>query len=607
MFMLFFILINCISFAQAQHQFEIDFSKVKHDAVTVKCKIKKIYGDSVDFNFPMTVPGTYDILNYGKYISDFKAINQNNQDLKYKKLGYNTFRIYQAQGLQEISYKVHDTFDTLVKENKIFEPAGTDIQEGKHLLINGGGFIGFFQNEENQPFNVKLTYPDSMEAFSAYESVLINDATKSKSRIYNFRNYHEWIDHPIMVCTPDTAEFFVNQTRVTIACFHEKGKKVAQETKSQIEKSLQAIGKFLSKLPVDRYVFLIYLKDFENEMQVLRKRGSIFKKIKLLFRLQGMGFGALEHGTSSVYYLFDGGNQEFIYELQRVAIHEFLHIVTPLSLHTEPIGNFNYIKPIFSKHLWLYEGSTEYHAGIIQIQNKLLNFEQYFKEYVENKLMDARNFPIKKMSIAEMSENVMLPQYQKQYLHVYDLGALLCMALDIEIISLTEGKKTLKSVILELLEKYGKNQNAPENNLISEFVQLVHPDLQKFFDKHILGHEYPDFEQYLKKVGVIYEREKYPLIPVVIQNGEIKKIKNRDYQAFRLGDKVTRQAINEACYNHQGNLLADGQLTKVQVERNGKLEWVEFKVKTQLGEYTFQKNPQATDKELKFRKIWIGE
>ncbi len=594
---------SCI---HAQNHFFIDFTQVYNDQVTVKCEIKKSYKDSIDFHFPMTIPGTYDILNYGKYIEGFTALNHEIQNLKVKKISINSYRIYQPENLKEIVYKVNDTFDTLVKENKIFEPAGTNIVAGTNFLINGGGFLGFFDNEENQNFTFTINIPDSLDAFSAYPSQKL-EAKKDKMYRYEYSNYHEFIDHPILIALPDTAEFLVNNTKVVIACYHEKGFKVAQNTKTQLEKSLKAIGNFLPQLPVNQYVFLIYLSDFENEMTLLRSKGKFFKKLSLALKLQGLGFGALEHGTSSVYYLFDGGNQEFIRELQGVAIHEFLHIVTPLSLHTEPIGNFNYIQPQFSKHLWLFEGSTEYHSGIVQIQNDLLSFEAFFDDYVQSKLLNAKKFPIKKMSFTEMSKNVMLPKYQKQYTQVYELGAMLCMALDIEIINLTKGQKTLKTVILELLNKYGKNQNAPEERLIKDFVDLVHPDLQKFFDKHILGKEYPNFEFFLKKVGIIYDKVNYPKIPIVIQNGEIVKVENKEYAMFQEGDQVTRKSINEACYDKNGNLLPDGSLTFVNVIRKDKAEKIEFKVKTAQGNYGFQKNPKATEEEIRYRKIWIGQ
>ncbi|MBK6507405.1 MAG: hypothetical protein IPG02_17575 [Ignavibacteria bacterium] len=39
-----------------------------------------------------------------------------------------------------------------------------------------------------------------------------------------------------------------------------------------------------------------------------------------------------------------------------------------MNLHAEEIGNFDYNNPVMSKHLWLYEGTTEYFADYIQLK-----------------------------------------------------------------------------------------------------------------------------------------------------------------------------------------------------------------------------------------------
>ena len=59
------------------------------------------------------------------------------------------------------------------------------------------------------------------------------------------------------------------------------------------------------------------------------------------------------------------------------AAHEFFHIITPLSIHSEEIGNFDYSDPKMSKHLWLYEGVTEYFAGHVQVRQGLMKLDDY--------------------------------------------------------------------------------------------------------------------------------------------------------------------------------------------------------------------------------------
>lgn len=589
----------------AQPTYLLDLVHTKNDFVKVTIQLENISVQSLHFHFPKTVPGTYDVLDYGKYIRNFRAFDAQQQPLKVVALPPNTYKIMEAQNLSLIEYEVHDTYDTLVKENKIFEPAGTNILHERHYLLNMGGFIGFVEGTEDQPLTIRLLYPEKLEAFSAYPADFL-PAKQHKMKQYAFPNYHVCIDNPIMVCALDTAEIYVQNTKVTIACYHEQGKPVASLVKQTLSNSMQALAAALPALPVSQYTFLLYIADQEQNFNILRGKG-IFKKLKTYLMLSKMGFGALEHGQSSVYYLFDGGRNEFLQSLQEIAMHEFLHIFTPLSLHTEPIGNFNYIEPNFSQHLWLYEGSTEYHAWLIAIQQQLISLDAFFDDFLEDKLEEARGYPIRSMSFAKMSQNVMLPKYNKQYNHVYDLGALLCMALDIQILKLTQGKKNLLSVVLELVEKYGKNKNAPEETLIVEFVQLTHPEIHKFFEKHIFGNEYPDFEVILKEVGIVYAPTVYADVPIGIENGVVKHLPKGGFGSFQLGDKVSRNKIVQATYDKEGNLYAEGSKVEVTVERNGRPVPVIFPIIHKKGSYSFQLDNEATAEAKQLRKLWLKQ
>ena len=72
-------------------------------------------------------------------------------------------------------------------------------------------------------------------------------------------------------------------------------------------------------------------------------------------------------------YSIDYMNQQ----LRDFAAHEFFHIVTPLNIHSEQIQPFNFTNPEMSRHLWLYEGMTEYFAGNAQVKAGLITIDEY--------------------------------------------------------------------------------------------------------------------------------------------------------------------------------------------------------------------------------------
>ncbi|MBK7987987.1 MAG: hypothetical protein IPK11_13985 [Ignavibacteria bacterium] len=94
-------------------------------------------------------------------------------------------------------------------------------------------------------------------------------------------------------------------------------------------------------------------------------------------------YGALEHSYSSLYYLPESDNYTNIENMiSHTASHEFLHIKIPLHLHSKEIDDFNFLNPKMSKHLWLYEGVTEYFAHLSQIP---LSGEEAFMKQMRQK------------------------------------------------------------------------------------------------------------------------------------------------------------------------------------------------------------------------------
>ena len=575
------------------HSYSIDLTQVVEDRVKVSIDAKLIRWtapeqSTYNFHFPATIPGTYATLDYGRFIQDFQAYGANGTLLKVKQKG-NTFVI---QGQPErIQYWADDTFDSRIRKNKVFEPAGTNNQERLNFLLNAAGYFGFFEGQEGLPVSLELTKSPRLHGLSAMESY-------SYGNTQNFyaENYHEFLDSPIMVSQPDTTSFMLGGAKVTIGVFTENGKELSRDIYKQVETSMKAIEAFLQgDLPVDNYAFIFYIKDHTEFESLFNgsefKIGTLFKAIR---KLAGKGFGALEHGNSSVYYLPDFGGTTVLDGMADVCIHEFFHILTPLGLHSEEIGNFNYIEPKMSKHLWLYEGITEYFAGISQVKGGVISKEEYVRNLLRGKIRAASRYPTKKMSFTEMSENVLDKPYKKHYGQVYQRGALMGALLDIRIMELTHGKKDLHDIILTLRATYGPNKSFNDDAIIKEFVGLVHADLQQFFDDYVTGKEELPVKAYLNKVGIAYDQnyEGAVMMDPLLDLGyktrgrrssefiEIKKIPKVNPYQLQVGDRVLRYS---ASLDNEYGGLEQGTPLELEVQRGEKVLHVPFEVSYKSG------------------------
>lgn len=612
--------LSTFTFAQktGSHTYKIDLTNVVDDRVkvTVDASMTNL-GETFDgiyrFNFPATIPGTYATLDYGRFIHDFTAYDAAGNTLKVSKKK-NTYTIKGKPA--KLEYWAEDSFDAKIRKNKVFEPAGTNNQERRNFLLNAAGYFGFFEGLEDLPVSLEVNKSPSLYGLSAMESY-----TYGNTQNFYARDYHHFLDCPVMVSKPDTTSFMLGGAKVTIGVFTENGRELSRDIYKQVETSMKAIEAFLQgDLPVDNYAFIFYIKDhteFEgliNGTEV--KLGTIIKAIR---KLAGKGFGALEHGNSSVYYLPDFGGTTVLDGMADVCIHEFFHILTPLGLHSEEIGNFNYIEPKMSKHLWLYEGITEYFAGISQVKGGVITKDEYLTKVLKGKIRSAARYPTEKMSFTEMSENVLDKPYKKQYGQVYQRGALMGALLDIRIMELTGGQKDLHDIILTLRDKYGPNESFNDDEIIEEFVSLVHPDLQQFFDDYVTGREQLPVKEYLAKVGVDYDRRfdgeliAHPVNDndvkrsrlIVGQQMTIKKVGKDDFVGFQKGDKVS--ILDDKLFDGP-EALEPGETIELTVMRDGKEIKLPYTVRTVEGtkSHYIREAKEMTTEQARLRELWFN-
>ena len=86
-----------------------------------------------------------------------------------------------------------------------------------------------------------------------------------------------------------------------------------------------------------------------------------------------------------------------------IAAHEFFHIVTPLNIHSEIIEHFNFVTPVPSQHLWLYEGTTEWAAHAMQLRAGLKSPDEYLAEDAAEDARSTGRRSIRRYSLRELA------------------------------------------------------------------------------------------------------------------------------------------------------------------------------------------------------------
>jgi predicted metalloprotease with PDZ domain len=476
-----------------EYQYTVDLTNVVDDKLFVELNTPPITASEITFFLPKIIPGTYSIEDYGRYVSDLKALDKKGKSLEVEKTSTNSWKIKNAAKLNKITYWVDDTYDTDKGAPEIFQPAGTNIEAGKNILLNNSGFFGYFEGMKDVPFAFNVIRDKDFYGSTGIvaETTGAGIATLQKEKpenankrvdAYRVSNYDELVDSPLMYSQADTAIIKVGGTEVLIGSYSPNKKITAKEIASTVREVLMAQRAFLGgQLPVNKYAFIFYWTD---------------KPVT--------SYGALEHSYSSVYYMPEATIQKVGQQLRDFAAHEFFHIVTPLNIHSEEIHRFDFNDPKMSKHLWLYEGVTEYFAGSVQVKYGLIQVPEYLS-VLNEKMVVADNF-LDTVAFTDISKFT-LDKYSNQYYNVYMKGALIGLCLDIKLRKISNGKYGLQNLIGDLSKKYGKQQAFKDDELFTQITALTYPEIGEFLKRYVGGTESLPLTEIFESVGITYVKE----------------------------------------------------------------------------------------------------
>ena len=586
---------------------DIDLVNVSDDKVSVDVNPGRFTTETVNFYIPKTVPGTYSNDNYGKFIEGLQAVDYNNNPLEVTVVDENTWKIENATQLDRITYSVNDSFDTETEyEEPVFSPAGTNIEVDENYFMNMHMFVGYFDDLEERPYQIRIAHDQDMKGSTSLEKV-VSEKDQPNTDTYIADRYFEVTDNPIMYSRADDETFSVNDITVTLSVYSPNKVYSALSISKEMEEMMKAQKTFLGPINSTKsYHILLFLGSMEA--------GS------------PTGFGALEHHTSTTVVLPETMPKSALLQtMTDVVSHEFFHIVTPLTVHSEEIQYFDYNHPKMSKHLWMYEGVTEYFANLFQINQGLID-NQDFYDRIAGKIENSKNYN-DSLSFTKMSENVLVEPYKKDYANVYEKGALIGMCMDIIIREQSQGEKGILWLMKELSKEYGMHKPFKDDELFDQIVSLTYPEVKTFIDNHIKGDQPINYSEFFDKVGLESAVELTPTqffihgqIPFIDVNPQTKAIfvrnttLNSSMKALGLqsgdiikvvnGTEFTLESIQTVIM--QSMAWQEDSEINMTVERDGE----ELQLKGTLGKPEIesdkiQENESATEAHKALRQAWL--
>ncbi len=594
------------SITAQEYKVTIDLTKVNDDKVPVEITFEGMSFDTLEeYHMPKMVPGIYSISDFGRVIETLYAFDGNGEEMETIRLDINRWTIKEAKDLTKITYWVDDTFDGKEFKN-IFEPGGTNIEED-NFLINNFGFVGYLKGRGKNNYSMRVIHPEEFYGASPMERKVISP----NEEVFSADNYFQLTDSPIMYCLPDTASVKIGETTVMVSVYSPSGKSNAEFMMSKIEPTLVAAGEYLGgKLPVTSYVVMIYLHENHTNSGAM---------------------GALEHSYSTVFSYPDVDSRYLAQSIVDVTSHEFFHIVTPLTIHSEEIGNYNFIEAQMSKHLWLYEGVTEYSSMRVQVMYDLIDTDDFF-DLILTKMNGASGYN-DTLPFTVMSKGA-LDVYEREYPNVYEKGALIGMCLDLLLLNSSKGDYDIRQLLDDLADEYGVERSFKDEELFDIIAGLSYPETREFFRRYVEGPESLPINDFLAYAGASFLKGEVIKINTL---GDISMGFNSERQAlmvtdasgmnkfgndmgFKAGDIIyslndevitmdNYREVFTGFFEMEVNSKVYLEVYRTNKKGNEKMKKLKGRVQ-QIDEKVGERikwNEDASENQLKVREAWIGK
>jgi predicted metalloprotease with PDZ domain len=440
--------------------------------------VAEVRGEVLEVAMPVWRPGRYQVLDFAGGVREIRAVNSDTGEaLAIEKVDKSTWQI-QTAGAD------HVRVDYSVYCNSLGDR--TRHVDATHAFLSGVSVFLYAPDRRGDPVTVEIDAPEDWQIASGLEPV-----TTGPPPVLTAPNYDVLVDSPIEIGIHDIVGFEVAGLPHEIVIWGDPGaydadRLIADFTK--IVESQQSI--WGGDLPYERYAFIVHAG-----------RGASGGTEHLNSTVMQTSREALEGSTeesSDAYRRFLG-----------LVSHEFFHTWNVKQLRPAGIHPYDYQRENYTDLLWVAEGTTSYYDDLTLARAGLIDAARYFDILAGLIDADRRRPGSLVQSLAESSFDAWIkfnrstPDDVNSTVSFYDKGALVSLALDMEIRTRTENRVALDDVLRSMYEQFPlEGPGYTSDDLVGMVESLTESEFDEWFESFVNGAPPINYEMALETVGL---------------------------------------------------------------------------------------------------------
>lgn len=451
--------------------------------VEVFCRVRAPDPQGQVFSLPTWTPGSYLIRDFARHVVTIEA-SSGGDAVALRKLDKTTWRAAPVSGEIVVRVEIYAADGSV--RGACLDRSGA--------FCNGSSVFLRVHGRDQERCLVYLTPAEQPGTAHWRVATTLTRLTGAEWEYGAFEaaDYEDLIDHPLLMGELDVAAFMAAGTPHAIVLAGRHGADLERLAGDLARCCTWQIEFFGCPAPMPRYLFLA--------------------------RLTGAGFGGLEHRASSALVchrddlpgpgLGVPGND--YRGLLGLASHEYFHTwhvrrIRPAELAAADLG-----REAYSRQLWIFEGITSYYDDLALLRSGVIGVDSYLELLGRTLTAVYRSAGRRRQTLEEASFDAWIKFYRPDenspnaQVSYYSKGAMLALALDLEIRLRTDGRVSLDDVMRMLWKHYGGDgaPGLPEGAFEELAAEVSGLDLGDFFASGVRSTVDPPVGILLAQFGV---------------------------------------------------------------------------------------------------------